>query len=672
MNTRLSMGFMLACASAQVLMAQEPGRTVELGPVTITASPLEETELEIARPASVLYGDELRKKIAPTIGETLSEEPGVSASDFGQGASRPVIRGLDAPRVRVLENGIGSMDVSGISADHVISVEPLGARQIEILRGPATLLYGSGAIGGVVNVVTNRIPDYVPETLETEVDVRYGSVSDERTGRLDVTGGIGDNIALHLDGASRETNDYEIPGDAADNPQTFASDDDKLVNSAVDTDSFSGGGSYVGDRGFVGAAVSRYLSEYGIPGEEGIFIDANQTRYDLKGELQEPLPGFQRLKVDAGYNDYTHTEFEDPGEPGTVFENEEYETRLELLHHPLAGWTGAVGMQYRDQDFAALGEEAFVAPTETRALGLFVVEEREFGPLTFELGGRYERQEADASGGKPDADHDLYSVSAAAIYTFAEDYAFNVSATRSQRAPAAQELYAGGPHLATLTFEQGDPGLDEETAHSVDIGLRKTQGRLTWSVNAFANLIDDFIFQQGIDGNGDGLIDRLDEEGEFDPAGELVSTAYTQQDAEFYGGEVEGVIGLLQGADSGLDLRVFADYVRGKLDDGGDLPRITPLRFGAGLDYTLDRWGAGIDVMRIEQQDQVARLETATEGYTMLDAYLSYRLASNADYRFFVQGANLLNEEARRHTSFLKESAPLPGRSVLVGLNARF
>ena len=195
---------------------------------------------------------------------------------------------------------------------------------------------------------------------------------------------------------------------------------------------------------------------------------------------------------------------------------------------------------------------------------------------------------------------------------------------------------------------------------------------MTWNVNAFANLIDDFIFLQGVDGNGDGTVDRRDEEGVFDPAGELVSTAYTQQNADFYGGEVEGVIGLLQGPGSALELRVFADYVRGRLRDGGDLPRITPLRFGAGLDYSLDRWAAGIDVMRIEEQNQVARLESATEGYTMLDASVTYRLASNADYWFFVQGANLLNEEARRHTSFLKQSAPLPGRSVLVGLNARF
>ncbi len=343
---------------------------------------------------------------------------------------------------------------------------------MEIL--PSTLLYGSGAIGGVVNVVTNRIPDYVPETLESEVDVRYGSAAEERTGRFDLTGGIGDNFALHLDGTGRETNDYEIPNEAADDPQTFASDG-TLVNSAVDIDSFSGGGSYVGDRGFVGAAVSRLLTEYGIPGAEGVFIDADQTRYDLKGELREPLPGFERLTADAGYNDYEHTEFEGSGEPGTRFDNEEYEARLELLHHPLAGWSGAVGVQYRDQDFASLCEEAFVAPTRTQALAAFIVEERAFGSLTLELGGRYERQEAEASGGNPDADHDLYSISAGAIYKFTEDYAFNISATRSQRAPAAQELYAGGAHLATLTFERGDPELNEETAHSPRCGY--TQDR---------------------------------------------------------------------------------------------------------------------------------------------------------------------------------------------------
>lgn len=307
----------------------------------------------------------------------------MSGSDFGQGASRPVIRGLDAPRVRVLENGIGSLDVSGISADHVIMVQPISVRRIEILRGPSTLLYGSGAIGGVVNVITNRIPEYVPEALETELDLRYNTVSNERTGGIDVTAGIGDHIALHADGVSTETHDYEIPHEAADDPKTVASNG-RLLNSAIDTQSFSDGGSYVGERGFVGAAASRYLSVYGIPGEAG-FIDAEQSRYDFKGELDEPFSGFQRLKADFGYNDYTHTEFEAPGVAGTTFENNEYEGRLELTHNPISHWTGATGLQYRYQDFAAIGDEAFVTPTKINALGVFLVEQRPFGPWTLEL-----------------------------------------------------------------------------------------------------------------------------------------------------------------------------------------------------------------------------------------------------------------------------------------------
>jgi iron complex outermembrane recepter protein len=673
MKKRISMGLLVALGiNMQLSIAQVSGEAIRLDPITVTATPLDEGELEIARPISVLRGEELREEIAPTIGETLSEELGVSASDFGQGASRPVIRGLDAPRVRVLENGIGSLDVSTLSPDHLVTVEPLRAQQIEILRGPATLLYGSGAIGGVVNVVTNRIPSYVPETLETVVDVRYSEVSDERTGGIDLTAGIGEYFAVHVDGVSRETNDYEIPDEAADDPGTFAPDGE-LFNSAIDTDSFSGGGSFVGNRGFIGGSISRYLSGYGIPIEEGVFIDAEQTRYDAKGELKEPLPGFKRLKADIGYSDYNHTEFEGPGEPGTVFDNEEYEARLELLHDPVADWSGAVGLQYRDQDFAAVGEEAFVAPTATRALGLFLVEEREFGPFTFEFGGRYERQEADASAGNPDADHNLYNVSVGVIYDFADQYSFSVSATRSQRAPVAQELYAGGPHLATLTFEQGDASLDEETANSLDISLRKTDGRLAWGVNVFANLFEDFIFLQGVDSDGDGVADLVDDEGALNPAGELVSLTNAQEDADFYGAEAEGVIGLLEGSAGELDLRLFADYVRGRLDEGGDLPRITPLRFGLSLDYTIGRWGAGIDVVRVDEQEDVADLEPPTDGYTMLDTELAYEVASDAgDYHFFVQGHNLLDEEARRHTSFLKERAPLPARSVLVGLRAVF
>lgn len=230
-----------------------------------------------------------------------------------------------------------------------------------------------------------------------------------------------------------------------------------------------------------------------------MFIDADQIRHNTKGELEEPLPDFKRLKADVGYNDYNHTEFEDPGEPGTVFDNEAYEARLELWHHSLVGWSGAVRLLYRNQDFAAIGEEAFVAPTETQSSGAFIVEERQFGPVTVELGGGYERRDAGASSGNPDVDHDLYSLSADVIYKFAKNYALNVSATGSQRAPAAQELYTDGLHLATLTFEQGDSSLHGETAYSVDIGLRRTEGRLTWSLNAFANRIDDFIYQQGVD-----------------------------------------------------------------------------------------------------------------------------------------------------------------------------
>jgi iron complex outermembrane receptor protein len=431
------------------VMAQASKDVLRPKAITITATPLEESELEIARPISVLRGQELRREIAPIIGETLSGVSGASASGFGQGVSRPVIRGLDAPRVRVLENSIGLLDVSAISADHLVTVEPLVAQREEILRGPSTLLYGSGAIGGMVNVVTNRIPNYVPDTLKTLVDVGCNKVSHKRTEGIDLPTGIDENFAVHVHGVSRETNDYEIPGDAVDDPETSAPKG-KLVNSAIDTGSMSGGGSYVGGRGFVGASVSRYLSEYGIPGEEGVFIDTDHTRHDTKGELEESRRDSKRLKADVGYNDYNHTEFEDPGEPGTMFDNEAYEARLALWHHSLVGWSCAVRLLYRNQDFAAIGEEAFVAPTETQSLGAFIVEERQFGPVTVELGGGYERRNAGASSGNPDVDHDLYSLSADVIYKFAKNYALNVSATGSQRAPAAQELYTNGPHLATL------------------------------------------------------------------------------------------------------------------------------------------------------------------------------------------------------------------------------
>ncbi len=654
---------------------EEQQAPVILEPITVTATPFEQDELHIAQPVTVLRGDELRGRQSLTIGETLSREPGISASDFGLGASRPIIRGLGGSRVRILEGGIGSMDASNLSPDHAVSIDPLQASQIEILKGPSTLLYGSGAIGGIVNVVTKRIPTEVPEQPRVQANFRFDSATNERTGGGTVEAGYG-NLALHFDGLKRRTSDYDIPGFGSINPEP-GEPEAELFNSDVDTENEAGGASYVRGQDYLGFSVAHFASNYGIPGggeEAGVRIDLDQLRYDIAGELQAPFPGATRLKLRLGHNDYEHQEIEASGEAGTTFLNDEYEGRIELRHDPVYEFRGALGVQVRHQDFVASGAEALTPPVVGRSVGLFWVEERDWERWHFELGARYENAHFDAEEGSPDVDHDVYSVSGGTVWYFADGYSAGLSLTRAQRAPSIEELYNDGPHLATRTFERGDVGLQEETANNLDLTFRKREGRWTWRVTAFANLMEDFIFGSEVDEDGDGVADRVDEEGNLVLDGELLRLDSVQDDALFYGAEFETVFGLLTSPGYGdLDARLFADYVRGKLTDGENLPRITPPRFGGGLDYRLGAWRGDFEVMRVADQADNAPLETETDGYTTVEAGVSYAFGTRpADLTLSLRGTNLLDEEARRHTSFLKEVAPLPGRSVMLTIQASF
>lgn len=660
------------CVAAGAPDEEEPE---VLPPIIVTASPLGSEERHIAQPVEILEGDELRRKQALTIGETLAREPGISASDFGLGASRPVIRGLAGSRVRLLENGIGSMDVSNLSPDHAVSIDPLQANQIEILKGPATLLYGSGAIGGVVNLVTDRIPTAVPDAPAADSFFRYDSASDERSGGGRLEAGFG-NFAMRFDGLKRTTSDYAIPGFASLNPEP-GDRPGELANSDVDTENLAGGGSYVADRGYLGFSVAHFASNYGIPGrgdEVGVRIDLDQLRYDIAGEIESPSPGIEQLKFALGHNDYRHRELEPGGEIGTDFQNDEYEGRIELLHDPVLDFHGALGVQVRHQDFVASGEEALTPPVLGRSIGVFLFEERDLEAWHFELGARYENTHYDAEETAPDSDHDLYSLSAGTKWEFTDGYSAGLSLTRAQRAPGIEELYNDGPHLATLTFERGDPALGQESSNNLDLSLRKHEGRWTFEIAAFANLIEDFIFGDSVDEDGDGVADRVDEEGALSPEGDLLRLDFVQDDAFFYGAELETSYGLVRSSRFGeVDARLYADYVRGKLTDGDNLPRITPPRFGGGLEYRIGAWQGDFEVTRIAEQEDNAALETETDGYTLVELGLSYTPGTEpANLSLSIRGTNLLDEDARRHTSFVKDIAPLPGRSALVTLRALF
>jgi iron complex outermembrane receptor protein len=690
---------LFAASLASCLIEPAPARAAEdshrastrskekLEEVIVTADPLGGIDSHIARPVDVLDADALLQRDARSIGETVSRELGVSSSDFGPSVGRPIIRGLAGARVRVLEDGIGSMDVSTISVDHAVAVESVFAEQVEIFRGPATLLYGSGASGGLVNVSSNRVPSQIPAESTLDLYGHYDTGSNGWQGAAELETGAGP-FALHADGMKRDSDDFDIPGFAELEPDPDE-EPGTLENSAVDTEHYAGGVSYIGERSMVGVAVSRMDNLYGVPGahhhedgaepeaEGGVRIDQGQTRVDIKAALDNPLPGIAELKTRWGHNDHVHKELEGSGEVGTELLNDEWEGRVEAVHEPIGDWNGVLGFQYNQRDFDSSGEEAFVPDSALESFAGFLFEKADYGDWHLDAGLRFEHQDADVIAGTAAARHDLFSLSGGASWEYSEGYQLGLSITRAQRAPSLEELFANGAHLATNTFEIGDAGLDEETSLNFDLHWHKTAGRLGLQANVFYNRIDKFIYLRENDLNGDGFADHVEEDFSGDPddilppdeTEEPLLVSHVQDDTEFWGFELEATVRLLDDTRGALDLRLWTDYVRGQRTGGSDLPRITPLRFGAGLDWSRAAWSAGVDVMRVAEQDHTAPLETATDGYTMLGLRADYTMdLGPAAWTWFARASNLLDEDARRHTSFLKDRAPLPGLSGVLGV----
>ncbi len=631
--------------------------------MTVTARPVNSQSLEhITQPVSILTEYELKRKQTISIGETLANEPGVSASDFGQAASRPIIRGLGGPRLTILQDGLSSMDASSVSVDHAVSVNPFQAEKIEVVRGPATLLYGSGNSAGLVNIVTNTIPQEVIP-FSTRFDTRYQSALRAPSASFSMQGSPHNNLSLHFDTFYFKSDDYE-------------SANDTVLNSAVETQNHNIGASWVGERGYLGFSYGRYESIYDIPfnpeePDELIFIDLEQDRFNISGELLDPLYGFSSVNLRIGYNDYTHTEFEGPGEPGTVFFNEEWGTRFEAAHDLIGAWTGVIGMQYQTQDFEAIGDEAFVPPVDFDSVGVFIFEDTDWQDWHFEIGGRYEFQNAKpvASSSLTGVEHHAYSVSLGTHWDFYDGYHIALNTSRSQRAPSIEELFASGPHLATETFEVGSVNLSVETANNLDFSIAKTDGHLTWKVSLFANYIEDYIFQAFQDVDNNGISDEVDENGILG-AGNLLSIRLQQNNAIFYGFETEARIGFFENDYGQLSSRIFADVVKAELTNGDNIPRIPSARVGAGLEWSNHNYLANLDLIHVLKQNDVAELETKTDGYVLLNAGLSFAITKHSRLHF--KANNLLNEDIRRHTSFIKERAPLPGRSFDIGVSLIF
>ena len=683
----------------------------DLDAVVVTASPLRNSAEALAHPVDVLYGEALDRNKSATLGDTVSRLPGVQTTYFGPGVGRPIIRGQEGPRVQVLSGGIGSLDASTVSADHAVGIEPFLADQIEVLKGPGTLLFGSGAIGGAVNVVDGRLADSLPEApLSGRAELRGNTVNDERTGmfRLD---GVNGNWVIHVDGLLRNTSDYDIPGFAILEDDHGEEDHEheeeeqvhgRLNNSSIRTRAGALGATWLGEQGFFGLSVNTYRSNYGIPdgahvhshdhdheGEEGaheeeegsVRIDLAQNRIDLKAGIYEPLSFLQSLNLRAAHTDYEHVELEG-GSPATRFTNKGIEARLEAVQKEWNGWRGAAGLQFGDVDFAAIGEEAFVPSTTTSTTGIFVVQEKDFGPWKLELGGRHERVELDPQG------HDAKrfnatSLSSAAIWRVNEDFDLRFGLDHSERAPTTEELFAAGAHVATRSLEIGDENLGKERALRAEIGLHAHTDLVDLKFAVYRTNFNDFIYLADTGVEEEGLPVRL----------------WSQGDANFTGAEAEALFHLGEGTSGAWDLRLFADYVRAELQgngtrtvefevphgdhshhyevelaNGGNLPRIAPGRFGADVNWSLDGWRASLGAIRYSKQDRVAENEEASPGYTLVNAHLAYRWDRSAtnSWEVFLDGNNLTDQEVRPHTSLLRDYSPLPGRGVAFGLRAYF
>jgi iron complex outermembrane recepter protein len=702
--------------------------------IDVKASPFHASANESALPVSVLAGDNLKMRQAATLGDTLKSEVGVHSSFYGGVSSSPIIRGLDGPRVLIMQNGLDSGDASRVGPDHSVAAEASTATQIEVLRGPATLFYGSGAIGGVVNVVDQRIP--TDSMTRAEWMLEHGSVNNEKLAAASISSG-GDNFAVYVDGFIRDNDDYKIPHrnshSEADDEHADHSDETlsrKVDNTQAKATGFTLGASYLLDNGFVGVSYGRLDREYGIPGhshaghdhdpseqEPEVYADLTQNRWQLLSELNLQHDFIRQVNTRLAYTDYQHQEIEGT-EVGTVFRNDSYEARVEILHRPRFNWLGGISLHYKYSDFEAVGAEAFTPPSRSDMLALAWMEERHFGPVLWQLGARVEQVTIEAKNvalpslalhgddAAPEIGHDHeeleqffafkqtfspYSLSAGVVWDFAEGYNLGLSLSRSERAPSAAELLAFGPHIGTASYEVGglfhldadgdsfivkNQPIKLEVANNIDLSLRKFSGDFGFVFNAFYNQIDNYYYQRNTGlfaesghGHAETNLDAAVIEQEHGHEDELPVYLFTPADVRLHGFEGQFVWRL---ADP-YTLTLQADYIRARLQQGGDLPRTPPLRIAAEFAYDFGDISADIRATRYLKQDKVAAAESASPGYTLIDASMNYRLnLGQQEVSLYLKGQNLTNEYAAVHTSFLKDIAPLPGRSIGLGVRGSF
>lgn len=672
----VSRSLLMAAAGSTILAGaaaaqSAPQVPAELGDIIVTGAPYGISQRASVIATDVVDEQTLATASAASLGDMLSGRPGIRSTDFAPGASRPVIRGLSGPRVQVLTNGIGLIDASSVSPDHAVATDPAEANRIEIIRGPATLVYGGSAIGGVVNVLDDRIPTEIPEGgVSGVVSTQASSVDDGRSAFGRVTVGSG-NFAFNVDGVKRKTDDYDIPAPAISARRAAAEgllrqDTGTQPNSYTDLEAWGVGGSYIGDKGFAGVSYKNTDSEYGTVAEESVFIKLNQKRWDARGEYRFDSGPFSALRGSYGHADYTHTEFEAVGEPGTIFNSDGWEGRADLVQRERNGWNGAVGVQALSRNFEAIGEEAFVPSVKIDELGLYTVQRLDLGNHGFEGGLRYDRRELSGTpiGGASEVtrEFDNWSASAAAFIRPTAGLFLGLSLAHNERAPSEVELFADGVHIATAAYETGDLTLNSEKVTTLEGTAHYDRGRFTGDLHVYHSWYNGFIDERP---TGDQFY--FEEEDEFFPIYRFVQT-----DAKFYGIELEGAYAVWQDGDRKLSLEGAADYVHAQTDFG-PAARIPPYSVTGRLAWTSTRFDASAEVRHVGEQDRVANaFELPTDDYTLVNASVAVRPFAQQNVTLFAEARNLTDEEAREHVSFLKDIAPLPGRNLRVGVAYRF
>lgn len=672
----------LAVASVSVF-ASEHEQATTLDTIRIKAHPLEQTSKDFAVADTVVDQKRLAQG-AVTIGEALSGETGISSNQFGAGTSRPVIRGQDGPRIKILQNSSENIDVYTLSPDHAVTVDPALAKQVEVIRGPSTLLFGAGTVGGLVNVTDSKLPTAMPEKgYEGNVGLRYNTGSDEKLATAGVTLGLGDQVALRVEGLKREANDYIAPDYVHEGEKERRVDNTFAKGQTVNV-----GLSWIYDRGFTGISYSNRQDQYGLPGhsheyeschlhglslhcgehdhdedehddhdhdhahEAGPWIDLKSERYDVRTELDDPFAGFKKLRAQASYTDYQHDEIEEDI-ISTRFKNKGYDGRLELVHNPLGAWEGVIGTQYGQQKLNLTGEEAFLAPNTTKKWSLFALEHAQFNDVHVELAARVDQQKIDIEdSSKKDFDGSAFSVSGAANWEFAPNYKLSLVTSHQERLPLAQELYADGKHFATNSYELGNDQLKREQSNNVELGFHYDDNTFDYHIHVYHNWFDDYIYAQTLDRYKDFRL-----------------VQYAQDKAKFYGAEAEASYQI----SPIYKLSVFGDYVRGKIDND-NAPRVPAGRLGTKVNADFgDGFTGSAEYYHVFNQDKITAYETETQGYNMLNLGVAYsgEYSNLGDYRVFLNANNLLDDQIYQHASFLS-TIPQVGRNFSVGVNFSF